>query len=124
MQLFRNYIQPTDDFGRDFATLEPLTILFAAQLDWKTWDTDPTEIVAQTLGLPERTDIYGHSLVANAAEPELSNTHHTEGYVLSTSSHLANVLTEMAGRFEGRNPNCSLTDKDYKYKNAIRKLSS
>jgi hypothetical protein len=49
MQVFRNYIQPTSDNGKDFADLEKIDIGFNAQPDWKTWDTNPTDVLRMHL---------------------------------------------------------------------------
>jgi hypothetical protein len=119
MQVFRNYIQPKDSSGKDFADLQPITIGFNAQPDWKTWDTNPTEVIADALGMPMRTDIYGNPLKANAANPTLKDMHHTTGYVLSTSNNLRNILTSSALYFEKRNPDSPLLHKDYDYSKAI-----
>lgn len=119
MQFFRNYIQPTSTNGQSFASLEPITIGFNAQPDWKTWDTDPTEVIASALGLPERTTIYGEPITANANAPDLRGMHHSKGYVLAPSRSLRDMLTEAAIRFKERNPDANLLGKDYGYKDAI-----
>lgn len=118
LQVFRNYIQPKQSVP-GFSDLEALTIGFNAQPDWKTWDTDPTEVIANALGLPKRTDIYGCLLTANAANEKLSDMHHKTGYILSTSAQLRGEVVRLAGKFQERNPDCSLLKKDYDYKNAI-----
>ncbi len=122
MQVFRNYLQPKQNVP-GFSDLETLTIGFNTQPDWKTWDTDPTEVIANALSLSSRTDIYGNPLTANAANEKLSNMHHKTGYVLSTNESLRNSLVQAAKDFEERNPDCPLLKKDYDYKNAITTLS-
>ncbi|GEM_PF-2660377 len=122
LQVFRNFVEPTDDLGRDFRDLEHLTIGFNAQPDWKTWDVDPTEVIATALGFPPRTDIYGQPLRANAANPTLRDMHHTTGYVLSPHQGLQNTLVRFATEFTQRNSDCPLTKKDYAYKDAILHL--
>jgi len=121
MQFFRNYIEPKE-FVKGFSDLETVTLMFNAQPDWKTWDTDPTEVVANALGLPERTDIYGKELKTNASTQKLSNMHHKYGYVLSHDKNLRTELTNLAEEFTRKNPNCLLTKKDYSYKDAIVSL--
>ena len=122
MQFFRNYIQPKKEV-RGFSELETSTIGFNAQPDWKTWDTDPTEVIANAMNLPERTNIYSCSLSANASAHNLQQMHHTSGYVLSPYNHLRDTLTQAAKDFESRNPDCPLLKKDYDYKNVIVSLS-
>jgi hypothetical protein len=112
MQFFRNYIQPTDKWGADFAKLEPIDICFNAQPDWKTWDTDPTEVIANALGLPPRTDIYGDPLTANAANRSLKDMVHTTGYVLASDRVLRNFLTSHAVMYEAGTGR-KLTEKNY-----------
>jgi len=123
LQLFRNYIQPTDPSGKAFADLAPIDICFNAQPDWKSWDTDPTDVIANALGLPKRTDIFGNKLYANASANELAEMHHTEGYVLSTSKELQIAMTANAQAFVDRNPDCSLLQKDYDFKTAIMNMA-
>lgn len=122
LQLFRNYIEPKE-FIKGFSDLETLTIAFNTQPDWKTWDTDPTEVIANALGLTERTNIYGGELTANASKETLSDMHHKEGYVLSPDKNLRIGLTFLAEQFTKKNPNCPLTKKDYNYKDAILKIN-
>lgn len=119
MQVFRNYIQPTSDNGKDFADLEKIDIGFNAQPDWKTWDTNPTDVIADALKMPERKDIFGRPLTANAALSSLKEMHHTTGYVLSTSNFLRDLIIGAANEFTARNPDCSLLKKDYEYKTHI-----
>ncbi len=121
LQFFRNYIQPKR-FVKGFSDLEIVTLMFNAQPDWKTWDTDPSEIIANNLTLPIRTDIYGAFLKANASAEKLSGMHHTKGYVLSPDNNLRIELTTLAEEFQLKNPNCPLTKKDYDYKKEILAL--
>jgi len=121
LQFFRNYIQPKQEI-KGFSELEPLTIGFNAQPDWKTWDTDATEVIANALNLPQRTDIYGNDLTANASRDTLQQMHHTRGYILSPNTTLANIFTKLTREFSIKNPNCPLTKKDYDYKNVILSL--
>lgn len=121
LQIFRNYITPLEHV-EGFSDLETLTMGFNAQPDWKTWDTDPTEIIANALGLPRRTDIYGSGLIANAEAKTLKEMHHTTGYVTSTSRGFQDILVSSAVEFERRNPDCPLLTKDYEYKEAIVSL--
>ncbi len=122
LQVFRNFIEPKENLP-GFSDLEKLTIGFNCQPDWKTWDTDPTEVIASVLNLPPRTDIYGYALTANASAGTLSDMHHKTGYVLSTDLDLRVVMTQNANSFRARNPDCSLLKKDYGYKIAITALS-
>jgi hypothetical protein len=124
MQLFRNYIQPRADSGKAFTDLKPIDILFNAQPDWKTWDTDGTEVIADALKLPVcATNIYGTDRLgdkgANACYPTLEEMHHKRGYVRSISRELHVAFTQDAKEFQQANPDCPLLQKDYKYKDAI-----
>lgn len=121
LQIFRNYITPFDHI-KGFSDLEKLTIGFNTQPDWKTWDTDPIEVIANTLGLPRRTDIYGSGLTANAEAKTLREMYHTTGYVISTSRSLQDLVVTSALEFERRNSDCPLITKDYSYKEAIASL--
>lgn len=111
MQFFRQFIEPKQPTY--FSELRPITICFNAQPDWKTWDTDPTEVIANALGLPERRDIYGAPLKANAANPTLKDMHHTNGYVLAPNDELRSLLTGHAAEFQRLNPGKPLTEKNY-----------
>jgi hypothetical protein len=113
MHVLRNYVQPTGAGAEGFARRTPISILFNAQPDWKTWDTDPNEPFAEVLGLAGRTDIYGEALKANAANPTLKDMHHTAGYVLSTSSQLRDSLTAAAIEWRKLHPDKPLTEKNY-----------
>ncbi len=121
LQLFRNYIEPKE-FVKGFSDLESISVLFNAQPDWKTWDTNPTDVIANALGLPKRTDIYGGKLTENAANKELQDMHHTKGYVLSPNKELHNYFTEAAKEFQERNPDVSLLKKNYDYTKEIFNL--
>lgn len=120
MQVFRNYIQPTDGTVKHFNDLQKIDICFSCQPDWKTWDTDPTRVIVRALDLPEITDIYERPLEADASLPDLKKdlVHHN-GVVISTDSRLREHMAHLAERFEERNPDCPLLTKDYAYKNAI-----
>jgi len=122
LNLFRNYFKPTDVKGRGarvFNNLPLLTILFNAQPDWKTWDTDATDVIARALGLENATSIWGEALTANAANPTLNEMHHTTGYVLSTSPQLRQAMTTAAVDFQRRNPDANLLAKDYGHARAM-----
>lgn len=114
LQLFRNVIQPVkfSDIP-SFANLRTINICFNAQPDWKTWDTNPTDVIADALGLPPRTTIYGDPITPNAAAPSLKEMHHTNGYVLSTDVRLQAMLCERARAFQEKYPNKPLTEKNY-----------
>ncbi|MDP2925242.1 MAG: hypothetical protein Q8N99_02605 [Nanoarchaeota archaeon] len=118
MQVFRNFIEPKENVP-GFSDLEKLTIGFNCQPDWKTWDTDPTEVIANALNLPPRTDIYGYIPTANASARILSNMHHKTGYVLSTDLELRDTIIKHASKFQKRNPDCPLLKKDYDYTREI-----
>lgn len=121
-QFLRNYIEPKE-YVKGFSDLETITLMFNAQPDWKTWDTDPTEVIANAFGLPKRTNIYGEELTANASKEKLSDMYHTKGYVLSSDEDLRIELTSLAKEFTRKNPNCVLTKKDYNYKDEILKIT-
>jgi hypothetical protein len=72
--------------------------------------------------LPERTNIYGEHLTANASKTNLSDMHHKQGYVLSPEENLGKGLIYLAKEFTRKNPNCPLTKKDYNYKEEILKM--
>jgi hypothetical protein len=119
MQVFRNYIQPTGPGAEAFANLQPITIGFNCQPDWKTWDTDPTEVIAAALKMPRRCDAFNNTLHVNAAAQTLAGMHHKSGFVLSTSHLVQMTLCATANDFKDRNRDCPLTAKNYGYKDAI-----
>jgi hypothetical protein len=113
MQLFRSYMQPDSNEVPAFSSLMPIDILFNAQPDWKTWDTDPSKIIGRYFGLQLERDIYGQPLTANAAAPTLKEMHHKTGCVLSTSRLLEDTIAELAVKFERKHPEKKLTAINY-----------
>jgi len=114
LRLVRGCLEPVNkEWADDFFNLEPIDIIFNAQPDWKTWDTDPTCVIGKALGWPEPTDIYGHNLTANAANQNFKDMHHTTGTVFSSSTELAGQFIELARKFMDKFPNNSLLEKNY-----------
>jgi hypothetical protein len=123
LQFFRNYIHPKEEV-KGFSDLETISTLFNAQPDWKTWDTDPTEVIANALGLPRRTSVFGEELKANASKKDLNQMHHTQGYVLAPNMELGRYLTDLARDFQHRNPDANLLEKDYDFTKEILALKA
>ena len=103
LHLFRNYIEPSQQDCPAFHKLKPLTISFNAQPDWKTWDTDPADVIAKAIGLPERTTIFGEKISdhaskkkENAAATNLKDMWHPKGCVLSTDGYLQQLICQIA----------------------------
>lgn len=101
LQVFRNYIQPKQCL-QGFSDRQTIDILFNAQPDWKTWDTDPSRVIAGALGLSLNKDIYGNNLSQNASNPTLNDMVHTTGCVMSADQGLQTLLTYHAKQFEAQ----------------------
>lgn len=88
LQLLRSVIT-LDDRGAIPAwhNLEPIDIIWNTQPDWKTWDTDPIEAIAEALGFPLRPTDVGGQLTwnTNASAALLSDMHHRNGWVLAAN---------------------------------------
>lgn len=111
LQLLANYIR-TEEFIPWFSNLEPISIWFNAQPDWKTWDTDPSVPLLNTFWFNEFTDIKGKPLTQNASQKNLkSDLVHTSWVVMSDNKELAKMLTDQVIKFEER---CgSILEKNY-----------
>lgn len=88
LQLLRSVIT-IDDRGAVPAwdNLEPIDIIWNTQPDWKTWDTDPIQSIADALGFSLRpTNVGGQlTLNTNASAALLSDMHHRSGWVLAAN---------------------------------------
>ncbi len=124
LQFFRQFIRPSEEKlpvgAQAFIKLEPLSALFAPQGDWKCWDTDATAVIARALRLPNPRSVWGKSTLAgNASNNSLDVMRHAAGYILAGDIGIETMLLNAAWHFNQANPNCSLRETDYRYKDAI-----
>lgn len=123
LQFFRQYINPPEGKLIAFEKLEGIDMIFNCQPDWKTWDTDPANIIAEAIanrdqvcmelrgfkndknklfGWPKLDkDILGKPLTANAAAPDLKGMWHCSGCIMAVSYLLERRMLNVAGEFMG-----------------------
>lgn len=100
LQFIRSIIEPIDPESLpSFYQLEPIDIIFNTQPDWKTWDIDPSFLIAKTFDLKEPTDIFGEKLTANASKPTLKEMHLTKGAILSNNIKNSKIFIDYAQQF-------------------------
>ena len=135
MQFLRNFMEPIDPAGDAFKKLEPLSVIFNVQPDWKTWDVDPLLAIAPSQmpvtytgeSLREWNAANRRMTLPKLADPrDLSPWDDAEktmqlnqGFVVAINPSLQNYMTQLARDFEFYNPSCPLRSTDYEYKKAI-----
>ena len=114
LRLVRASIAPVDPSDVPaFARLRPVDAVFNAQPDWKTWDLDPLQVIAEALNYSWTSDIYGQPLRANACANAPAGMHHTTGCVITRWRSLSETLVTMARKYEEAYGDGSLLTKNY-----------
>ena len=117
LQFFRQYIHPTKGTLTAFEKLEELDVVFNCQPDWKTWDTDPSQVIARAIAKQNyeqcksrvytedyrrprlETNIFSHPLAANATAVSLKDMWHRSGCIMTGDRTLEDCMLQAADEF-------------------------
>lgn len=114
LQFLRSVFEPENPEDLPaFAELDWINAIFNRQPDWKTWDTDPIGPFSQSGHMTRPRNIYGRPLVGNAANAELKDMHHRQGWVVARRTSMVTMLTRAANAFDQSYGAGSLLTKDY-----------